>query len=107
MRTSRSRRWIWIRIPSSFHSTEDSSKPDIASATSAPVEASIGRIGRKISNPIARSPASPSVIAISRHPREIARQHQRAARELAADAGGLGHRVGHHPGQRALPELAR
>ena len=33
MRTSRSRRWIWIRIPSSFHSTEDSSKPDIASAT--------------------------------------------------------------------------
>ena len=33
MRTSSPRRWIWIRIPSSFHSTEERSKPDIASAT--------------------------------------------------------------------------
>jgi hypothetical protein len=41
-----------------------------------------------------------------RHPREIARQHQRPARGLTANACCLGHRVGHHTGQRALAELA-
>ena len=53
-----------MRIPSSLNSTDARSNPASASVTFAPVEASIGRIGRKISNPTARSPASPPVIAI-------------------------------------------
>ena len=52
-------------MPSSFHSTDARSKLATASDTSAAVEASIGRIGRKISNPTAPSPSSPCVIAIS------------------------------------------
>lgn len=54
-----------MRIPSSLYSTEARSKPDIASSTLAPVAASIGKIGLKISNPTSRSPASPSIIASS------------------------------------------
>ena len=65
MRTSSPRRCIWIRIPSSFHSTEARSKPATASATLAAVEASIGRTGRKSSKPTSRSPSSPSPSAIS------------------------------------------
>ena len=53
-----------MRIPSSLYSTEARSNPSSASVTFAPVEASIGWIGRKISNPTACSPASPPVIAI-------------------------------------------
>ena len=96
-----------MRIPSSFHSTDARSKPAIASATLAPVEASIGRIGRKISKPTARSAASPSVERDLRRARQVARQHQRAPRERAGDAGRLGDRVGHQPGERALAQLAR
>ena len=40
------------------------SNPSSASVTFTPVEASIGRIGRKISKPTARRPASPLVMAI-------------------------------------------
>ena len=65
MRISSPRRWIWIRIPSSFHSTDDRSKLSTASATLSAVEASIGRTGRKISSPSARSPSSPWVSATS------------------------------------------
>src|SRR5919198_419775 len=65
MRTSSARRCIWMRIPSSFHSTDARSKPVKASATLSAVEASIGRIGRKISKPTSRSPASPSASASS------------------------------------------
>ena len=65
MRTSSPRRWIWMRIPSSFHSTDERSKPSTASATLSAVEASIGRIGRKISRPTSRRPSSPLVSAIS------------------------------------------
>jgi hypothetical protein len=65
MRTSSPRRWIWIRIPSTFHSTDDLWKLATASGTLVAVEASIGRIGRKSSSCTARRPSSPSVIAIS------------------------------------------
>jgi hypothetical protein len=54
-----------MRIPSSFHSTEARSKLETASATLSAVEASIGKIGRKSSKPTARSPCSPSLMAIS------------------------------------------
>ena len=64
MRTSSPRRWIWIRIPSSLNSTDASSIPSRASATVAPVDASMGRMGRKISKPTALSPSSPPVMAI-------------------------------------------
>ena len=65
MRTSSPRRWIWIRIPSSFHSTDERAKLAIPSPTPPAVEASIGRIGLKSSKPTARSPSSPSVSAVS------------------------------------------
>jgi hypothetical protein len=65
MRTSSPRRWIWIRIPSSFHSTDDLAKLVTASGTLAAVDASIGRIGRKSSSRTAFRPSSPSVIATS------------------------------------------
>jgi hypothetical protein len=54
-----------MRIPSSFHSTDASSKLATASHVLSADEASIGRIGRKISKPTLPSPSSPSVIAIS------------------------------------------
>ena len=54
-----------MRIPSSLYSTDARSNPDIASSTVAPVAASIGKIGRKISNPTPRRPASPSMSASS------------------------------------------
>ena len=54
-----------MRMPSSFHSTDERSKPSTASPALAAVEASIGRIGRKISRPTSRSPSSPLVSASS------------------------------------------
>ena len=106
MRTSSPRRWIWIRIPSSFHSTDERSKPSTASPTLAAVEASIGKIGRKSSNPTSRSPSSPRVSASSAVCREITRQHQRPARQRARHGRRLRDRVDHEPGERTLPELA-
>ena len=54
-----------MRIPSSFHSTDERSKPSTASPALAAVEASIGKIGRKISRPTSRRPSSPLVSASS------------------------------------------
>ena len=54
-----------MRMPSSFHSTEASSKAATASATLSAVEASIGKTGWKSSKPIARRPSSPWAIATS------------------------------------------
>ena len=39
--------------------------------------------------------------------REVAREHERAARELGRNAGGLRDRVDHQAGERSLPQLAR
>jgi hypothetical protein len=58
-------RCIWTRMPSSFHSTDAHSNPENASVRVAPVDASIGRIGRKSSKPTSLSPSSPVLIAIS------------------------------------------
>ena len=84
MRTSSPRRWTWIRIPSSFHSTEARSKLSTASAGLAAVEASIGKIGRNSSKPTSRSPSSPSVIAISAV-RERSPESIRARRAITPD----------------------
>ena len=95
-----------MRIPSSFHSTDARSKPATASATLSAVDASIGRIGRKSSKPTAAKP----LLALGHRDlgraRQIAREHQRAPRELAGDAGGLRDRVDHQPRERALPQPA-
>ncbi len=88
MRTSSPRRWIWIRIPSSFHSTEERSKLETASATLSAVEASIGKIGRKSSKPTSRRPSAPSRIARSavrvRSPESISARRASAAGTPAA-----------------------
>ena len=77
-----------MRIPSSLYSTEARSNPSSASVTLAPVEASIGWIGRNSSNPTAFSPASPPVIAIRaisvRSPESMSARRAISPRTLAA-----------------------
>ena len=64
IRTESSRRWTWMRIPSSFHSTEHRPMSATAEAASSAVEASMGRSGRKIVRPTASSPGRPSTRAM-------------------------------------------
>ena len=64
IRTSWPRRWTWMRIPSSFHSTEQRPRSATTEAASSAVEASMGRIGRKTWKPTASSPGPPSVRAM-------------------------------------------
>ena len=71
----------------------------------APVEASMGMIGRKISKPDAAEPLLPFGHRDLGRSRQIARQHQRTTRDLTGHAGGPGDGIGHHAGERTLPEL--
>ena len=97
-----------MRMPSSFHSTDASSKLSTASATSAAGEASIGSTGRNSSKPTARRPASPSVERDrGRARRGRRRACTRAASRSRRDAGRLRDRVDHDARERALPQLAR
>jgi hypothetical protein len=80
-RTSSPRQSSWMRIPSSFHSTDARSKLATALTHALRREASIGRIGRNSSRPMPRSPSSPSARATSARAREIAGEHQCPAHE--------------------------
>ena len=106
MRTSSPRRWIWMRIPSSLNSTDAHSKPATASPT-----ARAGRGEHRQDRPEdLEADGAQTRLAVGhrdlRRARQIAREHQRAARDLHADPGGLGDRGGHHSGQRALSQLS-
>ena len=106
MRTSSPRRWIWMRMPSSFHSTDARSKPATASADA------LGRRGehREDRAEELEADVAQALLALGHRDlggaREVAGEHQRAARELRRDAGRLRDRVDHQPGERALPQLA-
>ena len=106
MRTSSRTRCSCRRMPSSFHSTDDMPQASIASATDADVAASIGSTGRSGRRPMAASPSAPSVNATTAA--RVRSPPSMAARRTAAGGHvcGLGHRVGHHAGQRTLPQLA-
>src|SRR5215471_4972464 len=85
MRTSSPRLWIWMRMPSSFHSTDASSNPSRASSTLSAVDASIGSTGLKSSKPTPPSAASPPSSASS----------------------GVRDRIDEDSCERALPQLTR
>ena len=96
-----------MRIPSSFHSTDARSKPATASA-----DVSRGRGEHRQDRPEeleadrAQTLLALASIAISavrvRSPESI--NARRAS--VAGHARRLRHRVGHQPGERALPQLA-
>ena len=106
MRTSSPSRWTCTRAPSSFHSTDAGPVWPSASVTSAALAASIGWIGCST----ASRTASRAVATLGEREHggaaEVAREHRGAADDVDRDPGRGGDGVGHHPGQRALAELA-
>ena len=82
MRTSSPRRWIWMRIPSSFHSTEAQleARHRVGRRSRRSRRASAGPAGRARSRPRAGRPRPP-VSAMLGGAREVAGQHERAPRE--------------------------
>ena len=107
MRTSSPRRWIWMRMPSSFHSTDARSKPATASAT-----LSRRRGEHRQDRPEQlEADCAETLLALRQRDlgraREVAGEHQRTPREVGRHAGRLRDRVDHQPGERALPQLAR
>src|SRR5919106_952495 len=107
MRTSSPRRWICIRIPSSFHSTEARSKLVTASGTLAAVGGGIREDWTEDLEPHLAEPLLARGHRDLRRAGEITREHQRAACDLPGHTRGLRDRVGHQPGERALPQPAR
>ena len=108
-RTEPPDRWAWIRIPSSFHSTA-------ACTPATDLGQRFGdarRAGREHRahrppdlQPEGRQRRAAARQRRGRHRAQRAAQHHRPAHVRDRHRRGPGDRVGHHPLQRALPQLA-
>ena len=92
-------RWIWTRMPSSFHSSAAGAAFASAAAMWSAVPASIGWIGRPTTRPTSRSP-SPPRNAVCGDGRQVAGEHRGATHGGGRDLRGIGDRVGHHAVER-------
>ena len=95
-----------MRIPSSLNSTDARSKPVQRLGH---VRAGGGEHRQDRPEDLEADRAQPRLAAGDRdlrHLGEVAGEHQRAPRDLAADPRGLGHRVGHQPREGALAQAA-
>ncbi len=87
MRTCPSRRWAWIRAPSSFHSTDAGPVASSAAATSAAGDASIGCTARPGTIPTAPSASTPPVsAAVAVTPRSPANMWARRTAAIGTSA---------------------
>ena len=106
-RTSPSRRWAWMRAPSSFHSTDAGPVAASAAATSVAGDASIGCTARPGHHARRRASASTPPVSAARGRRaEVAGQHVGPAHGGDRHAGRLGDGVDHHAVERPLAQLA-
>ncbi len=102
-RTSSPERCTWSRAPSSFHST-----PAVTGARERlrDVCRRLGQHRPDRAQHLEPEAAEALVPVDERRPRddrEVAREHVRPANVGGGEPGGLGDRVDHHTGQRALP----